>query len=313
MIQSSSSTLLAWLRALAASRPIAMFLVAVLGLVYPLMALIILAQRGVIPGAGLPARLAIDAEEFASLLLTLLGLLPATLLVTALEGGRPALRTLFRRVFRWRIGITWWAIAVAALPATTVAVALLLGDSLQVPSAGVLASELAAVTIAFLLVNLWEETAWTGFLQTRLERRHSFLVAAALSAVPFAAVHLPLRLISGPAAASELAQAFGLYLVLGLIVRPLLGLVLRGSGDSVFAAALMHTLFNRSNNPDGIAADLLIGPNRQLAALIAVLLLSAVIGLFIRRKLTRAYRQELDTMSIEPANPALSRPHQRPV
>lgn len=282
------------LRALAARRPIALFLALAFGLVYPGMALVVLAARGIIPGADLPARLGLDMERAASLMLTFLGLLPAALIVTWLEGGQPALRALVRRISLWRFGLVWWLIAVAALPASTVVIALLLGDSIRVPSLAVLADEAVSAAVALLLINLWEETAWSGFLQTRLERRHSFGVAAVLTAIPFAAMHLPLKLVNG-GAFSELPQAFVLYLILGLLVRPLFGMVRRGAGDSVLAAGLAHTFFNRSNNNDGIAADLLIGSNRQLGALIATVLLTIVVGLVIRRRLSRAYGYETDT------------------
>ena len=127
----------------------------------------------------------------------------------------------------------------------------------------------------------------------------------ALSAgISVRAIHLPLKIINGTTSAGELAQAFVLYLVLGLIVRPLFGIILRGTDDSVFAAALMHTMFNRSNNVDGIAADLLAGPNRSLAALIATLLLTIVIGLAIRPKLTRAYRLKLDRQQGQDTGPS---------
>jgi uncharacterized protein len=279
---------------LAARRPILLFLLLTFGLAYPAMSLVLLAQYGIIPGASVPARLGLDLERTASLLMLFLGLFPAALLVTALEGGRPAVHVLFRRAFKWRIGLAWWLAVVVALPASTVVIALLLGDTLQVPSASVLAWEVVEIAVGFLLINLWEETAWTGFLQTRLERRHSFFVASILTAVPFAAIHMPLQLINGNTEPAGLAQAFVLYLILGSIVRPLFGIVLRGSGDSVMAAALMHTFFNRSNNIDGIVADLLAGPNRSLAALLATLLLTIGLGLFVRHRLTRAYRHELD-------------------
>jgi membrane protease YdiL (CAAX protease family) len=279
----------------AARHPIALFLALAFGFAYPLMGLVILVRDGVIPGAGVPERFGIDLEEAAGLLMTILGLLPATILVTMLEGGRPALVTLLRRAGTWRVGLAWWLVITLALPGTTVLLALLLGDRLRMPSAGVLINEVVGVAVAFLLVNLWEEMAWSGFLQTRLERSHSFLVAAFLTAIPFGAIHLPLKTVNGTTSAGELAQALVLYVVLGLIVRPLFGIIMRGTGDSVFAAALMHTMFNRSNNVDGIAADLLAGPNRSLAALIATLLLTIAIGLVIRPKLTRAYRLKLDT------------------
>lgn len=298
MSQNSSSPWLARLRSFATQHPLVLFLTVAFGFVFPLMALPILAQHGIIPGASLPARFGLNMERAASALIILPGLVLATVVVTALEGGRAALLQLFRRVVRWRIGLAWALIIVAALPATTVALAVLMGDTLRTPSIGVLVGEVGEVLVAFLLVNLLEETAWSGFFQSRLERRHSFFVAAALTAVPFAAIHMPLQVINGNTSLSVLAQTLVLYIIFqGLAGRPLVGMVLRGSGDSVLAAALMHTFFNRSNNADGIAADLLSGPNRPLAALLATLLLAVVLGLVMRYKLTRAYRQELDALN----------------
>src|SRR3712207_9266545 len=69
-------------------------------------------------------------------------------------------------------------------------------------------SGVLSVVTAVLLVHLWEETVWAGFFQGRLERRHGFLPAAALTAVPFAAVHLPLAFI-GDLTARGLGPAAG--------------------------------------------------------------------------------------------------------
>jgi membrane protease YdiL (CAAX protease family) len=60
-------------------------------------------------------------------------------------------------------------VAVIALPLLTVIIAVLLGDASALPSQNVLWREVLGIAVAFLLVNLWEEAAWAGFLQTRLE------------------------------------------------------------------------------------------------------------------------------------------------
>jgi len=296
------------LQALARRHPIALFLIVALGFVYLLMPLPIMAHYGVIPGALLPAQFGMDMEEFASLLIIVPGLLLATTLVTALESGRPGLQGLLRRIFNWRIGLVWTLVTVAAVPAATVTLAILMGDKLQPATIGSVSEEVMQAAVAFFVINLWEETGWTGFFQSRLERRHNFFIAAALTAIPFALIHLPLRVINGTTSLGGLVQQFILLMILGLIFRPLIGMALRGSGDSVMAAALMHTFFNRSNNTDGIAADLLIGDNRPIAALAATVLLTIVLGLAIRRKLTRAYRLELDAMNGE-ARVSLETPH----
>jgi uncharacterized protein len=285
------------LRGLATRYPLTLFLVWALGVAYASSGLVLLARQGVIPGGSLPTRLGLDYERAAVLPMMFLGLLPATLLVTGLEGGRPALGALFRRVVRWRVGLVWWLLAVVALPLTTIVLATVLGDSLRMPSLSVLAGEVVSIAIAILLVNIWEETAWAGFFQTRLERRHNFYIAALLTAIPFAAIHMPLQVINGMTKPMDLAVQFMLLVIFSFIFRSLLGTVLRGAGDSVLVVGVLHTFFNRSNNTDGIVADLLLGSNRQMAALLATTLLTIVMGVIMRRRLSRAYRQELDAMN----------------
>ena len=234
-------------------------------------------------------------ERTFSTVLTAL-LFGSALLVTYLDGGRLAVRQLFRRILRWRVGIGWWLVAVIALPLLTVIFAMLLGDASALPSRNVLWREVLGIAIAFLLINLWEEAAWAGFLQTRLERRHNFFVAAALTAIPFAAIHMPLQVINGEVRTPvALAVNFALLAALSIFIRSLFGMVMRGAANSLLLVGLTHTFFNRSNNTDGIAADILRGgDSRQIAALLATVLLIVVLGLVLRRKLSRSYRRELD-------------------
>ncbi len=265
-----------------------------IGLSYLLMSLAIMAQYGIIPGRSLPRLIGLDLERAASTLLVI-SLISATFLSTALHGGRPAVKVLLRRIVRWRVRPVWWLVALIALPTSTVILAVAFGDSTHIPTGGVIVREVLSITIALLLVNLWEETAWAGFLQSRLEHRHNFFVAAALTAIPFAAVHVPLRIINGQATTPQSAGiAFLVLLVFSFLIRTLFGMVLRGATNSILLAATTHTFFNRSNNIDGIAADILEGSNRPIAALLAATLTTVVLGICLRTKLRRSYREALD-------------------
>jgi uncharacterized protein len=74
----------------------------------------------------------------------------------------------------------------------------------------------------------------------------------------------------------------------------LVGVVLRGSRDSLLAAGLVQSVFNRTNNENGIAAALLKELYR-LGILIAVVVLIAALALLPgHRRLSRAYQLELD-------------------
>lgn len=93
---------------------------------------------------------------------------------------------------------------------------------------------------------------WARLVQTRLTRKYG-LVAALLTAVPFALVHMPLHFI-GDFSLASLTSALVTLPIVCTLVRLLLGIVLDTTGGSVLAAALTHTLFNRSNNEEGIIA-----------------------------------------------------------
>ena len=285
------------LRALIARRPVTAFVVLVLTFAYPLMALPILAFRDVIPGRGLLEMLPIAPDETAGLLLTLGALLPATLIVTWSVGGGEGVRRLFRRLAHWRIGIGWWVAIFTALPALTTGLAVLLGD--QPKSVNVIqlfATQAWLLLANFVLVNVWEELAWSGVMQTRLERRHNVFVAALITMVPFALVHEPLRLFTGEFTLISVAVGLALYLLFGLFFRPMLAVVLRGTRDSVLAVAVLHSVFNRSVNDNGIAASLVDGETRGLTMLIAVAVVTLTVSVIFRRRLTRAYRRELDAV-----------------
>ena len=289
-----SSTEYSWLRRFAARRPLTAFLVLGMSLGYTLAFVWGLAYYGVIPGRGLADALHIAPDELVGAA-TLIGLFPAALFVTWASDGRAGVRILVRRAVHWRVSPWWWLTVLFGLPILTVGLALMLGDELRpVDISSLVVSQLTLLLVNFVVTNIWEETAWTGVFQTRLEERHNWLVAALLTAIPFAAMHLPLQFfVDQPVTLGSLAAAFGLYLLLGLLVRPLLAVFRRGTGDSILLVALLHSVFNRTNNQNGIAATLLEGDARQLTMLIAVVVLTGVTAVVIRSRLSRRYGAEL--------------------
>ncbi|WP_159083632.1 CPBP family intramembrane glutamic endopeptidase [Nocardioides terrigena] len=260
------------------------------------MALPVLASHGVIPGGWMPQVAGVDTERTASVLLVFTALLPAALWVTWAVEGRPGLVRLRRRMFAWRIGVGWTILVLAALPTLTLLFAVCLGDDLRtVEAAPLVATQVLGLLVNLLLINLWEETAWSGVVQTRLERRYGLVKAALLTAVPFALVHLPLHFI-GDFSIASVAGALVTLLLVCAVVRLMLGVYLRGTRDSILAVAVLHSVFNRSNNDEGVIAALVEGDGRKLAGLLAVIVLTAAVAVATRRRLGPDYRQQLDTV-----------------
>jgi membrane protease YdiL (CAAX protease family) len=259
------------------------FLVLLFTLAYPVMSLPVLAAHGVIPDGWMPQTAGLDAERIASVLGILLGLLPAALWVTWATDGADGVRSLGRRMRQWQIGARWWVLVLAGMPALTLSFALLLGDTFTPVEVGpFVVGQTFGLLVNLLLINMWEETAWAGVVQTRLDHRYGWTKAALMTAVPFALFHMPLHFI-GDFSIESLTGALVTLLIVATIVRVMLGTFLRGTGGSILAVAVLHTLFNRSNNDEGLVAALVEGDGRKLAGLLSVLILTAVAALVARR------------------------------
>lgn len=268
------------LRALAARRPLTVFLVLVLGIGWPILALPGLAHNGLIPGGDLP-------EEPFALATVLLVLLPAALWVTAATDGRAGVRALLRRTVQWRFGPGWYAAILLGLPVIATALGLLTGGSLREVDWPAVLFNYAVLQVlpAVVIINLWEETAWAGFLQTRLEQRHGLIVAAMLTAVPFALVHVPLLF----AADEPVLAAAGVLLLVAVLHRLLFGLVLRGTAGSVLAVGLLHATFNATNNPeDGLLSRLLAEVDTGWLTPAAAVVLTALLAVVVLRRRSTA-------------------------
>ncbi len=214
------------IRALAARRPVLSYLLLTFGLGWAFL---------------LPPAL-MHSENLTLFVLptALIAQLGAAVLVTALADGRDGVRALLRRTFRWRVHPLWYAVAAFGLPAIAVAGAVAVRGTAAIadPSgAPVFVTGLAVVP----LINLWEETGWMGFVQTRLQHRHGALVAALLTAPLFALIHLPLQIANPPA---QLAVNMGLLLVLAVPFRIVVGWIHNRTGGSVLLAAVFHASFN---------------------------------------------------------------------
>ncbi|MGY1694758.1 MULTISPECIES: CPBP family intramembrane glutamic endopeptidase [unclassified Geodermatophilus] len=276
-------------------RPLTVFLVLAIGLSYALVTLWGLAYHGHLPGGDLHEVLGIAPDELTGVVIAL-ALLPAAVYVTGVTEGSAGVRALFRRAFRWRVHPGWWLTVLLALPVLTIALGAAMGDELRpVDVVPVLVSQAGLLLVNLVLVNLWEETAWTGVLQTRLERRHNWYVAALLVAVPFAVVHVPLEFfLDQQVTPGVLLGALVSYFLLGVFVRPLLAAVRRGTGGSLLLVALLHSVFNRTNNDNGIAAEFLDGQMRAISMLVATVLLTVAVAVVARRRLSRQYGRELE-------------------
>jgi len=212
---------------------------------HPVAAFLVLALGIGWPGLGIPLAVGLPAAPFL-LVLVFVALLGSALVVTRVADGPGAVRKLLSRTLIWRFGVGRWAVIVFGMPVLTVAIAAVSG-TLTRPESGWLVETgtylFATLIFGALALNLWEETAWAGFAQSRLMVRHGLLGAAVLTAVPFGLIHIPLYL-EGDQTPSQIAIGLGLLFAAAPLYRYLLGMHLLDTGGSLLAVGVQHASWN---------------------------------------------------------------------
>jgi len=173
------------------------------------------------------------------------GPLLAAFVMTWLTGGSDGLRELVGRVFKWRVGYSWWLVALAPLLAYgLVAVVLrfvqgqwsglvVLGQIDFLPNLG-----LDALLLWILTFGLGEEIGWRGFALPRLQKGRSALAATVILWVLWALWHLPLFFYLYDA---SIVVGFLLGLLAGAITFTWL---YNSTGGSILLLAVWHGSFN---------------------------------------------------------------------
>ena len=182
---------------------------------------------------------------------TWLGLLLPAVVITRLVDGPAGVDALRRRVLKARVSVGWYALALLAVPVTSVVLALaLLGPPNATPStwiSAVVSGLLVQTILGFATTNLWEETAWMGFVQARLQARRGVMLAAVATAVLFALQHLPLVVAQGTG-----LVALPVLAVMAIPFRALVAWPYNRTG-SLFLVGLLHAAGNATGSGFGDA------------------------------------------------------------
>lgn len=213
---------------------------------------------------------------------TLIGLLLPTLVITRIVDGREGLRALWRRALAWRVGLLWYAGAVLLLPLVTLIFGVLIGGTpADVSGRSLLAALgphfLLPLAITFLPNNWWEEVAWMGFVQARLQDSRGPLLAALIVAPLFSLQHSALVVADG------LVNGLVLLVILAVLAVPFRFLVgwIYNRTESLFLVGLVHAIGNALTGGDGFNAGYLAhlypdNSNVTLAHLLAFFVLGLV-------------------------------------
>lgn len=241
------------------------------------------------------------------LLASIVGLALPALSIARVSAGQAGMRVLLRQAIRWRVGLGWYLAALFAMPLAIIAAASLWQGA--APFHALIANWpqlftalLPKALIIALLVSIWEELGWTGFLLPRLEARFGVLLAVLITNTLQALVHVPLLFIAGglsdgPRIPIDQYPTYLMYLfVLALGIRVLMTWLFNGSGGSLLIVALFHAMWNVTASDDFLN-PFVPGGTGALAygtlAAVAVLLIALTRGRL-------AYRPQ----AAEPVSPA---------
>jgi uncharacterized protein len=196
-----------------------------------------------------PFGLDIPLEVFLSAA-TLIGGVVPVVVITRMVDGQAGLNALLRRLLPPRTSIGWYLLAFFLVPLVSLALAVIaFGPPNATPSemlTALFSGLFAQTVIGFLLVNLWEEMTWMGFVQVRLQAQRGVLFAVVVTAVLFTLQHLPLFVQNGLVNMTGLVF-LAAFVVLAIPFRALTGWLYNRTA-SLFLVGLLHAVGDATTN-----------------------------------------------------------------
>lgn len=215
----------------------------------------VISWGGILLVIGGPGRILSSSEQFDTLLpVVILALLAGPsvsgILMTALVDGKAGLREFQSRLFKWRVGIRWYAVALLAAPLLMMAIYLMLSllSSKFLPSVLVADDKVSHLLIGLmtgLMAGIFEELGWTGFATPQLRQCYGILSTGLIVGLPWAVWHiLPalwLGFASGTVSGTLSTVSYLMDPFLFLVAfRALIVWVYDRTGGSLLVAMLMH-------------------------------------------------------------------------
>ncbi len=240
---------------------------------------------------GILGRAAVPQGQMPLLYMAvLLGPSLAGLLMTAWLDGKTGLRSLFSRLGKWQVGLSWYAFALLTAPVIITILLFLLSRvspayEPAIFNAGGSGGLLLTGIVMGLAVGFFEELGWTGFALPRLREKYGLLATGSILGFFWGLWHLPLFTASLKSSGAVPPALYLCVLLFSFLpaYRVLMAWLYERTG-SLLLALLMHAPLSASQLiliPVGLAGEQLVVYN---LAFTAVLWLVAVVVLNYSRK-----------------------------
>lgn len=175
----------------------------------------------------------------------------AGLLMISLIDGKSGFRKFFSRLFRWRVGMKWYAMALLPAPALSLLTLWLLSIS----SPFFVSSDKFTIILSGILAGLatvFEEIGWTGFATPKLRQRNSVFVTGLIVGVIWGLWHLLQQIyISGTYTGGVPLEVYMFWTIFntiaGLTAYRILLVWVYDRTDSLLITTLMHASLTACN------------------------------------------------------------------
>lgn len=165
----------------------------------------------------------------------------AAVLVAFMAGGRGELLGLLRQLGRWRVNARWYGVALGvpmAIPAAALGAAVVAGAQVPRWELSDVLQVAGTLLVTLVIVGLFEELGWRGFLLPRLQRDRDALAAALLVGLVWLPWHLP-ELVSDPG-----QRPIVQFIIYILAQSVLLAWLYNSTRASLPIVILFHAAFN---------------------------------------------------------------------
>jgi membrane protease YdiL (CAAX protease family) len=196
---------------------------------------------------GIVLILGLEASWTQSILIGFGGFGPPVAAAVVIWASDGSLRKWISQFFKWRIGATWWVLALG-LPFVVLA----LGSALYVLLGGPIDLGSFESPLIYLFVLVWgtvwgggqEDLGWRGFMLPVLQDRYGALVSSLIIGVTWAGWHLPLFLNAATTHGGWPLSQQLLWIVSILAGSVLWTWMYNNTGGSVLAVAVFHAGIN---------------------------------------------------------------------
>jgi membrane protease YdiL (CAAX protease family) len=208
---------------------------------------LILIGPGGIPGL-MAQTLVHNSLFFSVVLVTIAGPILAGILTTIFVHGKEGLHDIVTRLFKWRVGARWYAVALLAAPISVFGTLFALSFFSPAFVPGILtASDKISIIVPALVVSLvgpfCEELGWTGFAIPHVSKRYGILATGVIVGILWGAWHFLSNLWGVDTASQTVPLTLYMLGLLFSFLPPFRVLMVwvYDNTKSLFVAIIMHS------------------------------------------------------------------------